>query len=261
MLDPQFLAEYQKIIQTASYNSLKELSRLANDEKKKRYARNDRDMPLYASLERAFRDDELKGLWEILDRDDFNPKFSLAFRLMAARGFRPGEVIRGIKAEDVLDNGDIRIISEKNKILADCHIPNALFKELRDYMEDNWIESGLIFPNCYQYFARIFQKARERAGLGDVYGETKRGAGMGKVNLFRLTMVSFRHYAVTSFYALSNQNLKATQRFARHKDPATTVRYITVRKSEIDAVIDQMPLQAVNWNEIAGARELSSLGQ
>ena len=75
------------------------------------------------------------------------------------------------------------------------------------------------------------------------------------VLVIRLTMVSFRHYAITGFYAMSGRNLKATQMFARHRDAATTMRYITVRKSEIDSVIDRMgqkPLKAVQWNEVVG---------
>lgn len=231
---------------------LKEASKLIREARFSRYpSRNSH--PLYGLRERAFTDSELLRLWETLESDPrCEPKYALAFRIMAARGFRPGEVfgMNGFRAENILESGDIRLVSEKNGLLEDCRLPKGLFSWLCDYIRDNRIHFGPVFPSALQCAEKAFRRARARCGLEDCYHR-------GRRDLQRLTMMSFRHYAITSFHALA-RDLRATQRFARHRNPMTTLRYLTVRKDEIDSVIERMAfgqLPAVAWSEIVNEEE------
>lgn len=210
--------------------------------------------PLYGTLNKGFRQEELELFFKVIE----NPKFRLLFSYQAYLGLRIGEAVK-IRREDInLDTRELRVFTEKARVLNSMIIPLALFNETMQYLQEN--EAQIMSAQGYLFFAdkekshakriepwlelnyvrKVFRGYIKLAGLDEIYGQSEENNGREARHLHRLTTHSLRHFAITKFSKQTNGNLILTSRFARHLKPETTLNYVHSDKSELYAVVEQM---------------------
>ena len=133
-------------------------------------------------------------------------------RLLFDLGLRRKEAV-GLDVEDLDFEGDRIAILGKGRTQKEwMTIPPKTKTALIGWLEIRGYEPGPVFINL----SRGKLKRGERITLGSVsYEIRKLGARIG----VKVTPHALRHSAITSALDKSNGNLRAVQRFSRHKDP------------------------------------------
>ena len=210
--------------------------------------------PLYGTLNKGFRQDELEQFLKGIE----NPKYRILFSYQAYVGLRIGEAVK-IRLEDINQaTRELQVFTEKARVLNTMIIPLALFNETSEYLKANEFQissaQGYLFYADKQashtkrtepwlelnYVRKVFRSYIRLAGLDEVYGQSEERNGREARRLHRLTTHSLRHFAITKFSKQTNGNLILTSRFARHLKPETTLTYIHSDKSELYAFAEQM---------------------
>ena len=206
----------------------------------------------YGTLNRGFTSEELEVFLHSID----NPKYSILFSMQAYLGLRIGEAVR-ININDIKGH-ELRILTEKARVLNTLLVPSGLYARLMDYIKEN--EAQINRAQGYLFFAdetahsrrkepflnenyvrKVFRGYIQEAGLYEQYATSEESvAGRPPRRLARLTTHSLRHYAITKFSKQTNGNLILTSRFARHLKPETTLTYIHSDKSELYEYVEKM---------------------
>ena len=214
----------------------------------------------YGNLNKGFTEAQ----YNIFIRAIKNPKLRLLFEYQATLGLRIGEVIK-VNLKDIdLETRELKIKTEKTRVLDVLIIPVALFKETLDFIRANQAkiegsEGYLFFVDkershrkhqptpyiCAGYVRNTLREIVEIAGLEECYDISDEVAGRTPRKLHRLTTHSLRHFAITRFAKQTNGNLLLTSKFARHLSPEVTTRYTHVDKHEIFDVMDSLSLGEV----------------
>lgn len=236
-----------------SKHRLEELKRLVANNFVKRFGHSYK-IPKYGRTSKCFSDAQLKAFFDIAGKD--SPKLALLFKLQAQLALRIGEAVK-VSIKDIdFSTREILIRTEKAQILDTMILPLPLFNELIDYIKANTkeIESadGYIFvpdnkktirKNTYLSPHFVRNKFREyvaKACIDEVYGITDESDPNRKTRrLHRLTSHSLRHFGITTFSKQNNGNLVLSSRFARHKNPNTTLLYINTSKEELYSAIEK----------------------
>jgi len=214
-----------------------------------------RRTPKYGNLNKGFTEPQLNMFFRAID----DVRFKLLFQFQATLGLRVGESVKVNIGDIDFETRELRIHTEKAKILDSLIIPISLFQELIVYIKEHKdrIEAakGYLFykeasKDQYQraepyfelnYVRRRFREYIDIADIDDVYDVSEETRANKKPRgLHRLTTHSLRHYAITKFAKSTNGNLILTSRFARHTDPSTTMVYISKDKKELYGAIDSM---------------------
>ena len=100
------------------------------------------------------------------------------------------------------------------------------------------------------YVRKSFREVLRASNLNQVYATSEETDPSHKSRpLYRLTTHSLRHYAITHFAKSTNGNVVLASRFARHANPATTMRYIAKDNEqlyrEIDFAFDMNKLEVI----------------
>lgn len=215
-----FLASFVKI---ASYNQLKTISKMANQEKNERY---NVFHGKKVEIERGLTDDEFLRFMDVVD----DPIDRLCFLLIATLGLRPNELER-LKIE----GNQLHIPSSKGGYASTMPLPPWLLNRLH--------KVGVGRLRSQKALRDRFRVYRNNAGLDEVYMRTLPCGRFGSENRrFRITIYSLRHYAIQRFY-LKSKDLDLTRRFARHRHTETTEVYLkTSRKEEIEQIVSNFPM-------------------
>jgi integrase len=207
--------------------------------------------PAYGTLNKGFSEDELARFLNCID----SKKWYLLFSFQARLGLRIGEVVKVNLKDFNLSTRELKIFTEKARVLNTLIVPQVLFDETLEYIKENKAQidkaQGYIFyPNReaahnttrkvpyleLNYVRKVFRGYIRAAGLDEVYGTSE---GSVQRHLHRLTTHSLRHYSITKFYKATKDPIM-TSRFARHLKAETTLTYIHSDKSELYAQIEQM---------------------
>ena len=204
----------------------------------------------YGSLNIAFSDAELNSFLHQLR----SKKFELLFKYQAFLGLRIGEACKINVSNFNLEKREITFISSKTHLPNVLLIPQGLFCETLSYMQKHEKEihaaKGYLFfkdnDNNHNevpyidldYARRIFRRARASAGLNEIYGfSDEKIPGRRSRPLYRLGSHSLRRYAVTKFHKV-HRDIVLTSRFARHKSPRETIKYVANDPLELYQDID-----------------------
>jgi hypothetical protein len=153
------------------------------------------------------------------DRVRIKAKRDLAvFRLLLDVGLRRGE-IASLHLTDVdMETGKIGVLGKGRTGKEPLTLPEETKAALRAWMRVRGEAPGPLFPNF------------DRAGKGS--GKPLTGAGiyslvryLGKQVGIRTRPHGIRHTAITEALELSGGNYRAAQKFSRHADPRTLLRY------------------------------------
>ena len=98
------------------------------------------------------------------------------------------------------------------------------------------IAEQYVEPN---YTRKLFRQYVQKANLDEIYDTTQEPDGHTIRRLHLLSTHSLRHYAITKFAKMSNGNLLLASKFARHREPHTTMTYIHTDKKELYDQIDK----------------------
>jgi integrase/recombinase XerC len=133
-------------------------------------------------------------------------------------GLRRGE-IASLYLEDVdMETGKISVLGKGRTGKEPLTLPEETKEALRAWMRVRGETPGPLFPNF------------DRAGKGS--GKPLTGAGiyalvryLGKQVGIKTRPHGIRHTAITEALELSGGNYRAAQKFSRHADPRTLLRY------------------------------------
>jgi len=231
----------------------------------KRFRR--RREPRYGSINKGFTELELQRFLRSVNSE----KFGLLFKYQAYMGLRVGEVCRLQIGNIDFDKRELTIKSEKSSKMDSLIIPLDLFKETIGYIAKN--EAPIKASNGYVFFKdndnnhnkvchldsnyvrKVFREVLHEASLDQAYGTSEEIYSNHKPRpLYRLSTHSLRHYAITKFAKSTNGNVVLTSRFARHSNPATTMRYIAKDKTELYNNMDF----AFNTSNLENIKRLAS---
>ena len=218
---------------------------------KKRFKRS--RIPKYGSINKGFTESEL----ELFFRNVKNGKFRLLFKYQAYLGLRIGEVCRLNLSNIDFDKRELTLKTEKSQMMDSLKIPLGLFRETTEFIHSHAkaIEksNGFIFykdndnnknglPHIDENYARkVFREAVVASNLDADYGESDESLyHRTPRTLHKLTTHSLRHYAITKFAKSSNGNVVLTSRFARHSNPAMTMRYIAKDNEQLYEQIENI---------------------
>lgn len=210
---------------------LVELGKKIHEERRSRF--NDRNGPRVEMVERGFNETEFRLFMSVVD-DRYD---RICFTLMAALGLRIGEVLR-IQGKHIKE-GKLTILSEKGSFEACLTLPENILSMLPNLADEEKlipIVSKNIRVHLYEYLKRV--------GLDEIYLITRPG-GAGRVpsRRYRLSLHSFRRYAIQKFYRLT-KDVDLTRRFARHRQVQNTETYLkTSRREEVELVLEKMVIQ------------------
>lgn len=227
--DKKAWAEFRALesrIKGLPHQKLKALSKFIHTTRNRRFNEGNHESNCELT-ERGFTSEELQKLLAVIDDDEDR----LAILLMATLGLRTIELCR-LKGRDLV--GDtLRITAAKGSFEATLRIPDKLL-EIIPAREPN---EPLIGKEAKTLRFR-FRKYRDRAGLGEIYMTTKPcGLRMVRNRRYRLSLHSLRHYAVEQAYE-TTKDIDLARRLARHKDCATTMKYLKAsRKGEVEAIV------------------------
>lgn len=231
-------------------HKIEEFQRVISKHYVKRFA-GKRRIPKYGGLNKGFTEEKLQAFFLTIDK----PKYKLLFGFMAYLGLRIGEAVK-VNVKDIdWQTREIRIRSEKTKVLDLLIIPLFLYQQTEEYAKENKQKideaQGYLFfqdrrfskrQELYlesDYVRRIFRDYVVRAQLDETYDTSEESIdGRKNRNLHLLSSHSLRHYAITQFARQTNGNLLLTARFARHIEPSTTKIYIHFEKDELYREID-----------------------
>ena len=207
-------------------------------------------VPKYGSVSRGFSEQELQAFFRAID----NEKFRLLFEYQAELGLRIGEAIRVNLSSMNFKTRELRLKTEKSRIIDTLLVPVPLFQRTVEFVKHHLAEieraQGYIFfkdasshkPAGFleeDYVRGRFRYYAALAGLDEVYDISEESQPARKPRrLHRLTTHSLRHYAITKFSKSTNGNVVLTSRFARHANPSTTMAYISTSKQELYKEID-----------------------
>ncbi len=210
-------------------------------------------VPKYGTINKGFTELELQHFL----RNAPNEKFRLLFKYQAFLGLRVGEVCKlhlGNIDFGNLDKRELVLKTEKAQKTDALRIPQELFIETIEFINKNAdnikMAHGFIFfkdehghkVNGYiepDYVRRVFRDTARLTGLDAAYGTSDETDTTRRTRrLHRLTTHSLRHYAITHFAKSTNGNIVLASRFARHANPATTMRYIARDNEELYRSID-----------------------
>ena len=244
-----FLHHAERVSNSVSKHQLEELRTVVTKAHERRFRR--RREPRYGTLNKGFTELELQRFL----RSIHNDKFGLLFRYQAYMGLRVGEVCKLHISSIDFDKRELTINSEKSGQMDSLIIPVDLFKETIDYIAKN--EASIKAANGYVFFKendnnhnkvlhldvsyvrKVFREFLHAANLDQVYAYSEEtDSKHNERPLYRLTTHSLRHYAIPHFAKSTNGNVVLASRFARHANPATTMRYIAKDKDELYKNID-----------------------
>lgn len=221
---------------------------ILSDSRKSRFLR--RKTPKYGSMQKGFREEELKKFFSVID----DPKLHLLFSFQAILGLRIGEAAR-VNIKDInLRTRELRIFTEKARVTDYLIIPIPLFEQVIKYV--NAYEKEIAECKGFLFFSLVpgrrtkntephltthtirdaFRKYLESAGLDEVYGYS---AAEKPKALQRLSSHSLRHYAITNFCKKNGGNAVLASKFARHSNMQTTMIYIHTEKAELYESIER----------------------
>ncbi len=220
-----------------------------------RFARR-KGPPKYGNLNKGFTEAQIQAFFLGIEK----PKYHLLFSYMAYLGLRIGEVVK-VNIQDIdFTTRELRLRSEKTKSLDLLIIPLTLFQQTQLFIEQNREEidraQGYIFFKDIDrkqraehyieanYARRVFRDYVMRANLDEIYDTSQESEGKKVRNLHLLTTHSLRHYAITKFAKMTNGNILLSSKFARHREPHTTLTYIHTDKKELYEQIDKAFLEA-----------------
>jgi integrase len=210
-----------------------------------------RRKPIYGSMNKGFTNEELERFFSVID----DPKFRLLFTYQATLGLRIGEAVR-VNINDInLRTRELRISTEKARVVDYLIIPQFLFNATLEYIKGakNKIDKaeGYLFykeecksrnPHHYldsNYARNVFRIYVQKAGIDEIYASSddsrnpvRRLDGKPR-SLHRFTTHSLRHTAITRFARSVNGNLFQTCKFARHSKPDVTMGYVYQSKEEL----------------------------
>ena len=218
--------------------------------------------PKYGSINNDFTEVELQQFL----RNVHTAKFHLLFRYQACLGLRVGEVCKLHVSNIDFDKRERTIQSEKSHRMDSLIIPLDLFKETVEFInchtEEIKVAQGYIFykgndhnhskaPHlAIGYVRKVFREILRASNLAQVYATSEETGPTHKERpLYGLTTHSLRHYAITHFAKSTNGNVVLASRFARHVNPATTMRYIAKDNEglyrNIDFAFDKRSLDVI----------------
>ncbi len=244
-----FLKQAELLSYSMSKNQLERVRAIVARAHERRFKR--RREPRYGSLNKGFTEPELQRFFRVIAAE----KYALLFRYQAYMGLRVGEVCQLRISNIDFDKRELTLKSEKSAMMDSLIIPLDLFKETVEFLNkhskeievaDGYIffkendngHTGLPYINV-NYVRNVFRHVVKEAGLNQTYATSEEGSvGRTSRALHRLTTHSLRHYAITHFAKSTNGNIVLASRFARHADPATTMRYIAKDKDELYKNID-----------------------
>ena len=191
----------------------------------------------------------------MLTTDD--DKFRLLWLYQSTLALRIGEAVK-INIKDLnLESRELLIRTEKegagmvDSLLVPIYLFNATLEFVKARQREIEDAEGYIFfkqkgksKTAEPYLEKngVRNKFREycaKAGLLEVYSVSDESTGRSVRHLHRLSTHSLRHYAITRFAKQSNGNLILTSRFARHREPSTTMTYIAKDKTSLYEAIEQ----------------------
>ncbi|MFH1750646.1 MAG: site-specific integrase [Candidatus Micrarchaeota archaeon] len=232
----------QDYILRAKKWELERTRKLIFEELRKRYARPNKGIVLYGSLNKGFNTFQIRTILNATKK----PKLKLAFTIMAFAGLRVGEVVR-VKLEDVDFNRKVlRVRSEKGS--REDFIP--LVQELYDLLKV-WCESreheirsahGHVLYSGVKtqalsknWIRNELRQLLAKLGIQKVYGiakdsNFKKPGSTKRLNLY--STHSFRHFFVTQIYKQS-KDVALASRAARHRSYSSTQTYIHNSEEEL----------------------------
>ena len=259
-MDTEAILELQAIEDRLEKELLGKCSKHAIEELQRKIAKHfvrrfigKRKKPKYGNISKCFTDSEIKAFFSACDSE----KMRLLYLFMSQIGLRIGEAVK-INIKDLnLESRELLIKTEKEGVgvVDSLLVPIDLFNATLDFVKANQGEiekaQGYIFfkqkgksktrePYLEKNGVRnYFRGTCEKAGLSEVYSVSDESTGRSVRHLHRLSTHSLRHYAITRFAKQSNGNLILTSRFARHREPSTTMTYIAKDKTSLYETIEQ----------------------
>ena len=232
-----FLEQVEHVSNAISKNKLEQLRTIVTKAHERRFKR--RKEPRYGSINKGFTEIELQHFL----RNIHSEKFGLLFRYQAYLGLRVGEVCKLHISNIDFDKRELILKSEKSDCMDLLIIPLDLFKATIEFINKHAKEikaaHGYIFykENDYghtelpyinvNHARNVFREVVQKVDLNQIYETSEEAYSTHKSRpLHRLTTHSLRHYAITHFAKSTNGNVVLSARFARHSNPATTMRYI-----------------------------------
>lgn len=229
---------------------MKRLTKLLREARNKKY-RSPRHESKYKGVMRIPTRQQV----QVIIANSKSEKARLIFKIMAQRGLRPNEAVR-LKASEVFATQVegvpefvpfLLVHNTKCKRVEYCAIPYTLFAELKGYIARHHLRiqthEDYLFYSVHplnkhahlsvDYLRNYFRKKCKKLGFNSVYAEVKHPRSKtGKAKRYNLTLYSLRHYAITKFYERT-KDVKLTQLFARHTDPALTLE-VYVEKHDFE---------------------------
>lgn len=220
---PEFQRAFKHQIRGLSHQRLKELSKEISQTRKARFIENHE--PRVEGIERAFTDDELNRFLSVVG----DPVYKSAYLVMATLALRPSECAN-LRGKDLV--GDkLRVSGAKGGFSGYFALPEWLLRQIPNCAQDDYL-----FPSA-KMLRGHFAECRKNAGLDECYLFTE---PCGRHNVqnrrYRLSMHSFRHYAIQRFFNMTGDVWK-TRAFARHRHLESTEQYM---KKEIGGAINQV---------------------
>ncbi len=163
------------------------------------------------------RDGYLRLLAALKDRQDAKGTRDRAIlRLLYDLALRRAEVCR-LDVEDVdLERGAVAVLGKKRTGKEPLTLPAPTAAALETWLEERGPEPGPLFVNL----SRAHEPGRiTPQSLTRLVKRLGREAGL------KVTPHGLRHAAITDALDLSNGNLRAVQRFSRHRDPRVLCVY------------------------------------
>ncbi|MHB1830772.1 MAG: hypothetical protein ACYCO0_05265, partial [Candidatus Micrarchaeaceae archaeon] len=140
-------AQLQALLPKLSKHKVRGLKELILHHYLKAYNIKSNKAPLYGTLNKGFRQEELELFFRVID----NQKYRLLFSYQAYLGLRIGEAVK-IKAEEInKDTRELKVFTEKARVLNTMIIPLSLFNETIEYMKAN--EAQISRADGYLFFA------------------------------------------------------------------------------------------------------------
>jgi len=238
-----------KLMPRLSKHRIEELQRYIAKHFVKRFA-GKRKMCKYGRLSKGFNELELQRFFASVS----NKKLLLLWKYQATLALRIGEVCK-LNLKDLnLETRELKIATEKARILDSLIVPQGLFQETLVFIQNNKMQieesGGFIFyaekkkstrnaGYLDSNYVRVrFREFIVKAGIDEVYGVSDETKGRAVRRLHRLSSHSLRHYAITKF-ARETKDLVLASRYARHASPDTTMTYISTDKSQLYQAIEQ----------------------
>ncbi len=245
-------AKLEELLPHMSKHRIENLQRLVAKSFVKRFGTT-RKKPKYGNISKCFSDLELQRFFKAISDE----KMRLLFLYQSCLALRIGEVVK-VNIKDLnLETRELVIHTEKEGegAVDSLIVPTDLFRETLNFIRAHSLEieqaQGYLFYASNEKTTRkgshlekngarnFFRETCIKAGLVDVYSVTDETVGRPIRKLYRLTTHSLRHYAITRFAKQSNGNLVLTSRFARHREPSTTMTYIAKDKTHLYETIEQ----------------------